>query len=98
VEIGPVFAFHRATFDSLLPFPELRAGWGLDAHWSAIARQHRWRMGIVDATPVRHGLRRIATAYDRGEAITEAKRFLAGKPYTTAAEAGRTLAVHRSWR
>jgi hypothetical protein len=55
-------------------------------------------MGIVDATPVRHGLRRIATAYDRGEAITEAKRFLAGKPYTTAAEAGRTLAVHRSWR
>src|SRR5205807_9961343 len=60
VEIGPVVAFHNVTFGVLLPFPELRSGWGLDLHWSAIAKHRGWRTGIVDATPVRHGLRRIA--------------------------------------
>jgi hypothetical protein len=97
VEIGPVVGFHRTTFDVLLPFPELRTGWGLDVHWSAMARQRGWRMGVLDAIPVRHGLRRIAAAYDRGDAIAEARRFLAGRPYTTAAEAQRTIAEHRSW-
>ncbi len=98
VEIGPVVAFHAITFDSLLPFPPLRIGWGLDAHWSAIARQHGWRIGVVDATPVRHGLRPIAGAYNREDALTEARAFLAERPYTRSEEARQTLAVHRSWR
>ncbi len=98
VEIGPVVALHAVTFDALLPFPELRAGWGLDLHWSALARERGWRIGIVDATPVRHGLRLIATAYDREDAVAEARRFLAGRPYTRASEAQRTLVTHRSWR
>jgi hypothetical protein len=97
VEIGPVVAFHRSTFDVLLPFPELRAGWGLDAHWAALAQQHDWPIGIVDATAVRHGLRRIAAAYSRDEAIAEGRRFLAGRPYIPAAESQRTLATHRTW-
>jgi len=98
VEIGPVFAFHAVTFDVLLPFPPLRIGWGLDAHWSALAREHQWRIGVIDATPVRHGLRRIASAYDPQRAIAEAREFLAERPYTQASEAQRTLAAHRSWR
>jgi hypothetical protein len=98
VEIGPLGAFHSTTFDVLLPFPPLRAGWGLDAHWAAVARDHAWPLGIVDATPVRHGVRRTAAAYDRDEAIAEGRRFLAGKPYVRAAEAQRTLATHRTWR
>ena len=54
VEIGPVTAFHRDSFDVLLPFPEgLRMGWGLDVHWAAVAAQHGWPIGIVDATPDR---------------------------------------------
>jgi hypothetical protein len=97
VEIGPLVAFHQAAFGALLPFPELRAGWGLDAHWSAIARERGWRIGIVDATPIRHGLRRIAVSYDRQEAIAEGRRFLAGKPYVRAGEAQRTLRSHRTW-
>ena len=40
VEIGPVTAFARASFEVLLPFPELRMGWGLDVHWAALAREH----------------------------------------------------------
>jgi GT2 family glycosyltransferase len=98
VEIGPVVAFSAVTFDTLLPFPPLRIGWGLDAHWSAIARKRGWRIGVVDATPVRHGLRPIAGAYSREDALAEARAFLAERPYTRAAEAGRTVAVHRSWR
>jgi len=98
VEVGPVVAFRADTFGSLLPFPPLRIGWGLDAHWSAVARRHGWRIGVVDATPVRHGLRPIAGAYSRDDALAEARAFLADRPYTPAAEAGRTLSVHRSWR
>jgi len=98
VEIGPVFAFAASTFDVLLPFPDLRFGWGLDLHWSALAREHGWRQGIVDATPVRHGLRRIASSYDRGSAVDEERTFLSSHRYTPAATAQHTLATYRSWR
>jgi hypothetical protein len=98
VEIGPVFAFHASTFGVLLPFPPLRIGWGLELHWSALARERGWKLGVVDATPVRHGLRPIASSYDRGGAVAEAREFLATRPYTKAVEAQRTLVTHRSWR
>ncbi len=98
VEVGPVTAFHRTVFDALLPFPPLRAGWGLDAHWSAVAAARGWPIGVIDATPITHGVRRIAASYDRAAAIAEAREFLAGRPYTTARDAQRTLRTHRSWR
>ncbi len=98
VESGPLVGFHASTFETLLPFPRLRAGWGLDTHWSAIARERAWPIGVVDAIPVRHGVRRIAAAYDRVAAIEEARGFLAGRSYLSAAEAQRTLVSHRTWR
>ncbi|MGI8904291.1 MAG: hypothetical protein ACR2IP_11695 [Solirubrobacteraceae bacterium] len=98
VEIGPVFALHAATFAQLVPFPALRFGWGLDAHWSAVALRRGWRLGVIDATPIRHALRPIAASYDRQAAIAEARGFLAQRPYTTASEAQRTLVTHRSYR
>jgi hypothetical protein len=98
VEIGPVTAFHHATFDVLLPFPELRIGWGLDAHWSALARERGWRIGVVDATPVRHSVRPVAASYRHEQAIEEACGFLTERPYVNALEAQRTLARHRSWQ
>jgi hypothetical protein len=98
VEIGPVVAFHAATFETLLPFPELRIGWGVDAHWGAIAKQNGWRIGVVDATPITHGIRQVAASYDRRDAMAEARRFLADRPYVKASEAQRTLVTHRSWR
>jgi hypothetical protein len=97
VEIGPVCALRAITFEALLPFPQLQFGWGLDLHWSAVAGARGWREGIIDATPVRHGLRRIASSYDRGDAVAETRRFLAAQPYTTATDAQRTLATHRRW-
>src|SRR5205823_400889 len=60
VEIGPVSAFHRETFGALLPFPDLRMGWGLDLHWAAVARERGWRMGVVDAVVIAHRARPAA--------------------------------------
>jgi hypothetical protein len=97
VEIGPVSAFDASTFETLLPFPKLRAGWGLDSHWAALARERGWRIGVVDATPVRHAMRPIADSYRRADAMAEARAFLADRPYVTATEAQRTLATHRGW-
>jgi GT2 family glycosyltransferase len=97
-EIGPLSALRAVTFDELLPFPPLRAGWGLDLHWSALARDHGWRQGVIDATPMRHGLRQIATSYSRDAAVAEARTFLAERRYVPAAAANRTLASHRRWR
>jgi GT2 family glycosyltransferase len=97
VEIGPVTAFARATFPVLLPFPQLRMGWGLDAHWAALARERGWRCGVVDAVAISHLAAPAAAAYPREEAVAEARSFLAGRPYVRAIEADRTLATHRGW-
>jgi GT2 family glycosyltransferase len=97
VEIGPVTAFARRTFPTLLPFPELRMGWGLDAHWAALARAGGWRCGVTDAVPMRHRAAPVAGAYPREDAIAEARAFLAQRPYVVAEEAERTLATHRAW-
>jgi GT2 family glycosyltransferase len=86
-EIGPVTAFAAATFDALLPFPPLRMGWGLDAHWGALASEHRWPVGIVDATPILHTTP-VGGGYDRADAVAEAQAFLAERPYVTRGEAG----------
>jgi hypothetical protein len=97
VEIGPVTAFASRAFPVLLPFPELRMGWGLDVHWAALAREHGWRCGILDAVAIRHRAAPAAAAYERGDAVAEARSFLAGRPYLSAREADRTLTTHRSW-
>jgi hypothetical protein len=86
VEIGPVTAFAAPTFDALLPFPDLRMGWGLDAHWGAVAQERGWRAGIVDATPILHTTP-VGGAYERAAAVAEARAFLATRPYVTRAQA-----------
>ncbi len=97
VEIGPLTAFASSTFADLLPFPPLRMGWGLDVHWAALAREHGWRCGVIDALPIAHRTAPAADAYSRDAAIAEARRFLADRPYLAAPDAGRTLATHRRW-
>jgi len=87
VEIGPVTAFHATAFDALLPFPDLVMGWGLDGHWSALARERGWPVGIIDATPVGHTLAPAAQGYSREAAVAEARAFLADRPYVTREEA-----------
>jgi hypothetical protein len=98
VEIGPVTAFGRAAAAELLPFPELRYGWGLDLHWAALAAERGWRLGVVDALPVRHEFGVVAAAYAREDAVEEAARFLAERPYLPSERAGDVVAVHRRLR
>ncbi len=86
VEIGPVTALHRDTFASLLPFPALSMGWGLDVHWGAVAAEHGWAVGVVDATPIRHTAP-AGGAYARDAPVAEARAFLADRAYVTRAEA-----------
>lgn len=95
VEIGPVTIFSRRAAAELTPFPELRFGWGLDNHWGALARERGWRLGILDALPVRHESQKVATTYTHAEAIEEGRRFLAGRPYVRTEEAQRTLETIR---
>jgi GT2 family glycosyltransferase len=97
VEIGPVTAFARRTFPVLLPFPALRMGWGLDMHWAALARQHGWRCGVIDAVAIGHRVAPAAAGYAREDALAEARAFLAERPYLSAGEAARTLTTHRGW-
>jgi hypothetical protein len=81
VEIGPVTAFHRSVAGDLLPFPPVRMGWGLDAWWGGLALERGWRLGVVDATPVRHHARPTASGYDREAAVAELARFLENRPH-----------------
>jgi GT2 family glycosyltransferase len=95
VEIGPVTALARETFTVLLPFPPLRMGWGLDAHWSALAQTHGWPIGVIDVLTIAHRAGPAASTYSRAEAVAEARAFLAERPYLPASELRRTLAIHR---
>jgi GT2 family glycosyltransferase len=97
VEIGPVTAFASRTFPVLLPFPQLRMGWGLDVHWAALAREHGWRCGVLDAVSIRHRVAPAGAAYERDAAVAEARAFLSGRPYLSAEEAARTVTTHRGW-
>jgi GT2 family glycosyltransferase len=97
VEIGPVTAFAARTFSELLPFPQLRMGWGLDLHWAALAQEHGWRCGVLDALAIDHTVTPAATTYSRESAVAEARAFLADRPYLSASEAQQTLLTHRRW-
>jgi GT2 family glycosyltransferase len=96
VEIGPVTAIRARAFDVLLPFPDLRMGWGLDAHWGAVAAEHGWPVGIVDATPIRH-THPVAGGYGHEDAQAEAAAFLATRPYLRREQAQETVEVHTRW-
>jgi hypothetical protein len=95
VEIGPLTAFGRRAAAELLPFPELRYGWGLDLHWASLAEERGWRLGVVDATPVRHESGTVAASYPRAAAEAEASDFLASRRHLPASQAGEVTAVHR---
>jgi hypothetical protein len=93
VEIGPVTLFSRDALAALLPFPALRWGWGLDAHWAAVAEERRWPVGIVDALPIGHLQRPAGATYSKDAAIAEAGAFLEGRSWLPRARLNETLAT-----
>ncbi len=88
VEIGPVFSLRRDGFEMLLPFDEdAPMGWGLDFVWPVILEQHDRQLGVIDATPVRHALRKPVSTYDYTRTESAMRAFLAKRPHLALAEA-----------
>jgi len=78
VEIGPCVLMRRDAAASLLPFEEAAGmGWGLDFVWPAIMDARGLRMGILDAVPIAHRLRRPVSGYSWATADEEMRRTLA---------------------
>lgn len=96
VEIGPIFAFHRDVFSELLPFPDVGMGWGLDIHWSFLANKKNWRMGVVDALPIRH-LRPVGSGYKAKNALEAAGFFLKEYEKISRQDILRTKKIFSSW-
>jgi hypothetical protein len=94
VEIGPALLMHRGVFRELSPFPEDGMGWGLCLHWGALAEDRGWRLGVIDAVPVRHESRPTASAVDVAGARAAAERLLASREHLTYSEAESQLARH----
>lgn len=94
VEIGPVVGMRRDAARLLLPFDERSTmGWGLDFVWPARIEKAGLRMGIIDAVPVAHRIRKPASGYYRTDALHEMDQTLAGEPHLDASEAFRVLQV-----
>ncbi len=75
VEIGPLTAFNREVFSDVIPFPPSRWCYGIDLVWSELARKKGFKMGIVDAAPVRH-LRAVASSYNIDRARAEGETLI----------------------
>lgn len=81
VEQGPVLSVHRDLFGDVVPF-DLRSpmGWGYEEVWSLEVERLGYRMGIIDATPVDHGVRKPVTNYSASEAHRDRITMLAELP------------------
>ena len=95
VEIGPVVAIRRDAMPLLMPFgAECGMGWGLDFVWPGIIEQAGLRMGIIDATPVAHRMRKPVAGYDHGDAAQEMFRRLAAHPHLSRDDAFTIIECH----
>jgi hypothetical protein len=98
VEGGQLTAIREDAAQELLPFPPDAGMWGLDLHWAAVAADRGWRIGVVDATPVRHEIRPTAQTYSAGAALEHGQDFVRRHRALTPEAADRTVAVHRTLR
>ncbi|WP_419757429.1 hypothetical protein [Acidisoma sp.] len=82
VEIGPLVAIRRDAMPLLLPFGnDCGMGWGLDFIWPGIIEEAGLRMGIIDAVPVAHRMRKPVTGYDHGGASRAMFQLMAAHPH-----------------
>src|SRR5882724_4722741 len=92
VEIGPVFCIRRDAVPLLLPFEaDVGMGWGLDLIWPMRLEQAGMRLGIVDAAPVAHSLRKQVQSYAHTEPRQVMLRLLERVPHLPRSEAFRVL-------
>lgn len=88
VEIGPVLCIRRDAYPVLLPFDETaHMGWGYDFVWPYLIGQAGLRMGIIDATPVEHSMRKPVNNYNYDEANSAMHKYLSMTPHLSKEEA-----------
>jgi hypothetical protein len=88
VEIGPVFCIDRDAFELILPFDATSPmGWGLDFVWPVRIEKSGKRMGIIDALPVSHSLRKPVTNYSREPVELDANKLFSENDYLSRADA-----------
>jgi len=71
----------RRAWKALTPFPEDGMGWGLCLHWAAVARREGWKLGVVDAVPIRNESRPPAAGYDVSDAKRAAAELLGSREH-----------------
>ncbi len=95
VEIGPLVAIRRDAVSLLLPFGDACGmGWGLDFIWPGIIDGAGLCMGIIDAVPVAHRLRRPVTGYDHEDASRAMFQLLAAHPHLSRDQAFTVLEAY----
>jgi len=88
VEIGPIFSVHHRAFELIFPFEEESPmGWGYDFVWPHIIANAGLKMGIIDAVPIAHSLRKSGDYYQHDKARAEMKKFLAHRRHLSPEEA-----------
>jgi hypothetical protein len=88
VEIGPLLSIRRDAFSILLPFDETSPmGWGYDFIWPCLIEQAGLKMGIIDALPVAHNLRKPTAHYSADNERKTMKEYLASHPHLSKEEA-----------
>jgi len=88
VEIGPLFSIRADALPILTPFDVTTPmGWGYDFTWPLAMDAANLKMGIVDAVPVSHKLRKPVANYVHSDAEEQLKKYLAGHPHLKREEA-----------
>jgi hypothetical protein len=92
VEIGPLFSVRKDIYSVIFPFDEsVYMGWGYDFVWPCIIEKLSLRMGIIDATPVDHSLRKPVENYQYQRANKSMTDYLSQNPHLSKVEAFRVL-------
>ena len=88
VEIGPLFSVHQRAFELIFPFDEASPmGWGYDFVWPQIIANAGLKVGIIDAVPIAHSLRKSVLYYQHEKARGELEEFLAHRLHLSPDEA-----------
>lgn len=92
VEIGPLFVISKSAFPIILPFDEAAPmGWGLDLVWPKQIEKEGLSLGIVDATPIGHRLRKPVSNYDYDSTNLAMNKFLEKENHLTFSDAQVTI-------
>lgn len=88
VEIGPLFSVRTDIFSEIFPFDEsCYMGWGFDFVWPCLIHRLALRMGIIDATPVNHSLRKPVNYYEHADADQSMQDYLSRHPHLSKGDA-----------